>query len=519
MSKHYLRFPGGKSYLVMNEIPRDRDQIFYFLFMDKEQMLSYFNMDVQPDLLTDHCLSLMPSKLGMKKLGLRDAYYFILLCQKGGKLDCGAGCEVLCQYEEFKDRGFVILMEDKALDGEIHDVSLDVSPTFRSYALDRMVPISYTPFAFHHIPLFESMNSQALSFGAENQFSIAFLEGDHITATPNLGHVEDLIRMEEMDRMVKAVMGHLHLSEINILRGLNNYSLVADYLRSQRHVKKLSNLHAHLAATMYDNKNTKEKGIGVVYDTTAFDSNGEMVGGEILYGSIGEFETMGQWTPVPLPGGVIANIEPWRITMAIIKEIYQGEFRKLELPLIQKIKDNERQKYLFDAIDYGHMTYTMSSSMHHIISALGELLWYEETIFDIHFFESLLNEMADTDSVDEPYDSTISLNKGVWEIDTNGLFKNIIANILAGEKKENMMNRAVQNIVNATADVVDKISKKTKCKKVYLSGDFFRNTNFLSMVFTELEKRGMEVFINRDIPYDDSCLAVGQLILDQYSEN
>jgi hydrogenase maturation protein HypF len=72
--------------------------------------------------------------------------------------------------------------------------------------------------------------------------------------------------------------------------------------------------HAHLAAVLAEHG--EPAAAGAIYDGTGYGSDGTIWGGELLRGTLTEFERIGHLWPVRMPGAEAAIREPWRMACA-----------------------------------------------------------------------------------------------------------------------------------------------------------------------------------------------------------
>ena len=154
--------------------------------------------------------------------------------------------------------------------------------------------------------------------------------------------------------------------------------------------------------------------------------------------------------------------------------------------------------------------------MHHIIAALGELLDFAESTYDFDFFENMMDKFFIEQYTGEYYKINIFEDNGIFYADTYELFTRVIGDLFTSITKENLVYKAIFGISKATVDLVEIISKKYHEKKVFLTGEFFKHQHFLTVFYNDLVKRGLEVYIHKDIPVDDSSISVGQILYHYY---
>ena len=236
------------------------------------------------------------------------------------------------------------------------------------------------------------------------------------------------------------------------------------------------------------------------------------MGSEFIYGKLGHCRMAGGWKPIPLPGGSIANIEPWRIPLAIFKEMLPGSLNDLEIPLIKRVRKNNNFNYIFNAIDNKDIDFTLSSSMHHIMSAIGELLSFEEATYDLDFFEKMIDRASETTHSTGHYDLDVVNIEGMPQIDTGSLFQQLYEDLHKNPDGGRLIIKAVESIALATAKMTLALSEIYNEKKVFICGETWKNAGFLKLVISKLTGMGLHVYLPRNIPIDDSSVSVGQIL-------
>lgn len=517
MKEVVLRFLSGRTFLVIRdpEKAKNKDRIYY-LFSDISVFRKYFDLDAELVLKSNGGLYLSPSKLGIKNLTGKEGNFYAVICDTAKIREKAKELEL-----EIPESDCIILSEEPAQDKKsVVDITDNICGVFQTSVLNTMVPVSASPFSVMEIDFPHNEDKvDYLSFGNENKFTLSYLKDNKMTLSSNFGALEGLYEIDGMDNLVHSVIGHMKFRNINVVKDFNSYSVISDYIRKFPKVKNVSHVNAHMAAAMFDNGFVKEKGIGVVYDSVSYDEGDRVLGSEILYGPIGGFQTAANWKPVPLPGGDIANIEPWRIALALLKEILKGDLVNFDIPLIKNLKNNPHYQYIFNAINQKNINYSLSFSMHHIIAALGEILAYEESTYDFDFFEKKMDGLFSKKGPSDSYSIKTVEEDGRLVIDTYELFSKTIADIFAKVETEQLIIRSFASIATATLEAVEKISKKHNEKKVFLCGELFKHSGFLKMIHTALTNRGFKVYLPKKIPIDDSGVSAGQLIYSFFEKD
>jgi len=521
MGRVYFRFPSHRTFIAVDDIKKARNiNRVYILFFDKSSLTKYFSINERFMKDGFDCFYIPPTKEGIENITDKEGYFYtaiiknekaaLLLQENSGIGRPGNGLK------------FLILSEEQSTDDssdKIIQIPHEICSIFYMPLDERLIPVTYSPFNFTEIELKEnSEDSQYLSFGNEANFTVSFLENRTVTVSPCFGELESLYEIDAMNLLVNTIIGRSNFKDITVLKDNNSFSMINDYINRFSSVKTIDHIYSHFASVLFDNSFIKEKGIGIIYDTISYSSDNIIMGSEILYGRPGHCIIAGGWKPVPLPGGSIANIEPWRIPLAILKNIIPGSLDDLDIPLIKRVRKNNNFNYIYQAIDNKDIDYTFSSSMHHIMSAIGELLSFEEATYDLDFFEKKIDKISSPSHSKDHYIIPVIKDNGIPVIDTFSLFIQLLEDLKSNIEGDKLIIKAVESIALATAELALTISGCNDEKNVFLCGEIFRHAGLLKLVSSRLTEKGLNVHFPVNIPIDDSGISAGQSIYYFYSK-
>lgn len=517
MKPIFLKFPSGKIFTVLTDMSRTRDmERCVILFFTENKMVKYFDIDTS--IIKDKFIAFYssPTREGVEHITKNDGFYYICLCA-AAQIRKFFNEKIFPLLDSGEKTDFIILSEEMSIKKDYFEIPDEFCPLFYIISNNQLVPVSYSPFSYNKIEIAgEKHHKELLSLGNEKDFTISYLQEGGITISPNFGELDNLYEIDAMDILVNSIMGHGKFKNITVLKDYNNYSMISDYTRKFPNVKNVYHAFAHMSNVLFDNDIIEEKSIGIVYDSISYDDSDQIRGGEILYGNIGNIDIIGGWRPLPLPGGDIANIEPWRIVLAVLREVTKGGLSSVKLPLVQSIRDNQNYRYIYDAINQGIISYSLSSSMHHIIAALGEVISYKESTYNFEYFENMMDNTIIEKCEGTYYDIPIIEEDGIYLLDTYDLFRHVVESLSAGQEPISLVCNIIVSIAKATAKLTDKLSKIYNENKISLAGEYFKHPHLLSLLYTELEQKGYQLYLPRKIPIDDSGISVGQLLFHYY---
>ncbi|MGC8764708.1 MAG: hypothetical protein ACP5QT_02335 [Brevinematia bacterium] len=520
MKSIFLKSSIGRTFLVLPDFPENEPSSTpYIIFFDKENMLRYF--ELKEYYLEKHkAFYALPRPIGIEKLtGSWNYFFVVLLDSEEIKEFFVTKIFPKMNITEFPDY-LVLIEESPNSESLVIEANKRFCTLFYIEVADKLIPISYAPFNYTRQE-FSSYNNHKtiLSLGNARNFTMSYLKNGELTISPNFGELSNLYEIDAMEFLVASIVGK-EKKDLFVLQEEDSYSIVNDFstrISRLQNIKHLNHINSHFANLLYDNNITKSEMICIVYDNISYNSRDEIVGSEFVYGNLKNMKVAGKWKPLPLPGGDIANVEPWRIALAAIKEVINDELDTLDLSIVKNIKDNPHYSYIFNAINKKVISYSLTSSMHHIIAAIGEILFFEENVKNFDFFELMLDDTI-KNNIMENYEVKIYKDDGIYLIDTYELIKKIILDIFEGKDKREIFSKALQSILSNTLELVKIISKETSIKSVGLTGEVFKHPNILKSTLEILQKNKFEVYLPQKIPLDDSSLSVGQILSFLFSD-
>jgi hydrogenase maturation protein HypF len=308
---------------------------------------------------------------------------------------------------------------------------------------------------------------------------------------------------------------------------------------------------AHLSAVLAEN-GIKSRAIGFSWDGTGYGDDGNIWGSEIFFiDSNMEFERVGHMKEKFMPGGTVTIKKPYRMALAYLYHIWSeqtdsttafSEFIYDNLPfykrIIPKMEIEAVEKQIksgfnspvttsagrfFDAVssllDLTHMnSYEGEAAVHLEMSAGNTDIRPSKDIGTFKMSGCNNSERSSRGFYSDSekgtiYESEISEYAGELIIDDISIFKQIFHDRLNNIPVEIIAKKFHKTLCRIIVDISRKLGSKYGTDIILLSGGVFQNHYLLENCFTSLEKKGLKVFTNTEVPVNDGGISLGQVYL------
>ncbi|BCN31245.1 carbamoyltransferase HypF [Anaeromicropila herbilytica] len=387
---------------------------------------------------------------------------------------------------------------------------------------------------------------EILAFGADMKGSICVSNNEYLYYSQYLG---DLCEVE-CYRNYKKILNHFK-TIFQIKPKIVTYDMhpayisrsLAEEYETRWNTKAIGiyHHHAHMASCMGEH-GLDEKVIGVIYDGTGYGTDGAIWGGEFLVGDYKSFHRMGHLDYLVIQGGEEAINNPWRILVCYLEQLGFDAMK-----LVRNASEDSIE-LLIQLLNSNLMCHT-TSSMGRLFDAVSALLGicYQNTYegqaaieleneldemdICIYLEEIKINKNRNMDyqknqnnrySYQKQYNQNdeqliypfeIIWKDGTYLIKLEKIFEGIIQDIEKGEINSRISFRFHNTVIEASAQMIDKISEITGIRTVILSGGVFENRYLLTMLNNKLKIKGYQVYYNQQIPTNDSGISYGQIFI------
>lgn len=269
-------------------------------------------------------------------------------------------------------------------------------------------------------------------------------------------------------------------------------------------IYRIQHHHAHIAACMVEN-GIDEEVIGLAFDGTGYGDDGNTWGSEFMVCDLNEYKRRAHFSYMPMPGGDIAALEPWRMGLSLLYQAFEGNISGLDLPVIKALSPDKVSRVaeaiarnincpltsgtgrLFDAV--AAITGICMHSRYHAEAPMRLESIVQKGITDIY-----------------PYE----MNKS---ISFTPMIRSICDDIHSGVPSGIISARFHNTLTDASVTMVEKIAGDTGIRKVALSGGSFQNRVLLESMVNRLMQLGFTVVCHSEVPCNDGGIALGQLAI------
>jgi len=259
--------------------------------------------------------------------------------------------------------------------------------------------------------------------------------------------------------------------------------------------------HAHLAACLTDGD--AGRALGVTWDGTGYGEDGSVWGGEFLLGDAAGFERVAHLRPFRMPGGEAAVVEPRRVALALLWEMY-GE-AAWKVPAVASAFGCGEKAPLTRMLETGFRA-PATSSCGRLFDGVAALLGlYQKVSFEGQAAMAL--EYVADGGLEDSYPLPLVEEDGVLQLDWEPLVGAVLDDVKRGEEVSAAAARFHGALVEAIVAVAARIGES----RVALTGGCFQNRLLTERAAGRLEGAGFDVLVHRRVPANDGGISLGQV--------
>ena len=365
-------------------------------------------------------------------------------------------------------------------------------------------------------------SSRVLALGGELKNTFCLLSGATAVVSQHIGDMEDA-----------AAAGDF-LDNLDLYRALYDFEpgcLAIDshpeYVPNKLAMRHFDGLpmievqhhHAHVASCMAEHGLGMDSDpvLGIVLDGLGLGDDGTFWGGELLVADFDDYERVGRFLPVAMPGGTKAMQEPWRNAWAHLDAAFGWEMvakRFADLPAVRKL--GRKPVTLLEQMLRRGVNSPPGSSAGRLFDAVAALLdicpdgisHEAQAAMELE----CLAGRASTDGKCRPYPLDVDPT-GLLTISWRSLWAALLEDLINGVARETIAARFHSGLAFGLAAIARDLADARGIDTVVLSGGVFQNRLLLDMMSAQLAGAGLRVLSPAELPANDGGISLGQAVV------
>ncbi|MEA4926059.1 MAG: carbamoyltransferase HypF [Syntrophomonadaceae bacterium] len=267
--------------------------------------------------------------------------------------------------------------------------------------------------------------------------------------------------------------------------------------------------YAHMASVMAEN-GLNEEVLGLICDGTGWGTDGAVWGCEILCGDYRQFSRQGHLQYMPLPGGDLTALRPYRMAFVYLMEKYREEAAAMAAQLLPALGEQERD-IMLNRWQKG-LPEIQTSSCGRLFDAVASLLG----VCNFNQYEGQaaveLESLADP-GISAKYNFNLTKPKQQWIMDVMPMWDELLRDLKNGIGIGAISQKFHLTLVEMFVRALCRVRDECGLTRVVLSGGVFHNQILLLKLINYLTEQGFTVYQHQLVPPGDGGISLGQAII------
>jgi hydrogenase maturation protein HypF len=351
-----------------------------------------------------------------------------------------------------------------------------------------------------------------MAVGADLKNTMAVADGRYAWLSQHIGDMDDLATLSAFDaaqrhlRELTAVEPELLVADVHPLYRSTAW---AHRNAAGRPVRTVQHHHAHIAAVMAEHGlDGSQPVLGFAFDGTGYGSDAAVWGGEVLLANYKGYQRLAQLKYVPLAGGDISVLRPYRMALAHLRAA-GIPWEPALLPVAACPADEQR--VLRHQLETG-LGCVPTSSMGRLFDAVSSLAGVR------HIADYEAQAAIELEGLSRGVDCGASVY--VFDVDRSGQTALIdptpMVRAVVHDQREGVPAAMIGARFHcAVADLIVDLAREERdaSQTIALSGGVFQNALLLQLASKRLQANGFDVITHRFVPPNDGGIALGQLLV------
>lgn len=351
---------------------------------------------------------------------------------------------------------------------------------------------------------------EILACGAELKNTFCLTRKNYAFISHHIGDLENLETFRSFQEGIAHFKRLFYLNPEVVAYDLHPEYLSTKYalaLHETRLKVGVQHHHAHVASCMVDNDLEGEV-IGVAMDGLGYGTDGRLWGSEFLIARLDDFRRVCHLEYVPMPGGVKAIKEPWRMAAVYLHRAFGDDFLNMDLPFVRRL--NLKAWRVLQQMIAQRLNSPLTCGMGRLFDAVASLLGLADQV-NYEGQAAIALEMIADESCRESYHFGLDENGSI--IQTSPVMHSIVQDLRANVPPSVVAAKFHRAVADIIARVAARIRQEAGLKRVVLSGGVFQNTLLLEQACRQLEAQGFDPYWHHRVPPNDGGIALGQAVV------
>jgi len=283
------------------------------------------------------------------------------------------------------------------------------------------------------------------------------------------------------------------------------------WAKEQHDIPRLAVQHhyAHMTSVMAENKLDGEV-LGLICDGTGWGTDGAVWGCEILRGDYRQFSRQAHLKYMPLPGGDLTALKPYRMAFVYLLEKYREQAVELAEQMLPALGNQERD-IILHRWQKG-LPEIQTSSCGRLFDAVAGVLG----VCNVNQYEGQaaveLESLADP-LVNLRYGFNLKKDDHQWIMDVEPMWNELLGDLKKGISVGEISMRFHLTLVGLFVQTLCQVRDECGLNRVVISGGVFHNQILLFELIKDLMAHGFKVYQHQLVPPGDGGISLGQAII------
>lgn len=339
--------------------------------------------------------------------------------------------------------------------------------------------------------------------------TLCVTKGDQAFLSQHIGDLENLETYDFYQEILEHLISVLRVEPEAVVADLHPDYMSSRFALEQEKwpVYRLQHHYAHIYAALAENRH-EGPALGLALDGTGYGEDGTLWGGECLFvdPATQTHKRLGHFSPMALPGGEAAILNPWRIAKSCLYALGMDHPGSRIQPWET---DHGQASSLVGQLLEKNLNCPQTTSCGRLFDAVSALLGLRLSI-EYEGQAAILLENVQDRLERGAYACELDATGDAMLIDTLGLFRQAAEDVKRGVAAGVVSRRFHAGLIRGLTALALEGASREGVSVVALSGGVMQNRTLAAELPLALEAVGLTPLSHRLVPPNDACISLGQ---------